>query len=73
MKHLLYLSLAVLALGCGSSNSTAQAPNPAKQSLAAKLKTMTPDERREYMKTHPDEVRAALGMGVGPGPRTGSQ
>lgn len=64
MKNLIYLSLAFIVVGCGSSSPTPPVVNPAKNELAEKLKAMSPDERKEYFKTHPDEVRKALG---GPG------
>ncbi len=64
MKNLIYLSLALIVVGCGPSSPTPPAASAAKNELAGKLKTMSPDERKEYFKTHPDEVRKALG---GPG------
>jgi len=60
MKQLLLLTLALLIVGCQGKAASTPAPNAAKSELAKKLKTMTPEERKVYMRDHPDEVKRAL-------------
>lgn len=64
MKPVL-LTLPFLILGCASSEpAPAPVARPEAKALTAKLKAMTPEERKVYLKQHPEEAMAAIG---GPG------
>lgn len=64
-----FLAIALLAVGCQGEKPNEPAPaNPIARDLTSKLKGMTPQERTEYLKKHPDEAMAAIG-GPAPKPR----
>lgn len=60
MKYILFLTLSLFLAGCHQASSEPAPPNKAKNELASKLKTMTPEQQKVYLQQHPDEVRKAL-------------
>lgn len=62
MKHVCLLILLV-GIGCQSPPAAVKKePSPAAKGLTQKLKGMTPEERSQYLKQHPEELRAATGF-----------
>jgi hypothetical protein len=63
MKHILISLVLILCIGCQSSAPKAKRePTQAAKDLTAKLKGMSPQERTEYLKSHPEELRAVTGV-----------
>ncbi len=78
---ILLISLCLVLVGCGSppppavSAEDAAQAKQAKSDLSAKLKAMSPEERVQYVKTHPGEVNTILrgsGFATGARPHTPS-
>jgi hypothetical protein len=62
MKHV-WLLILLVGFGCQSPPAVSKRqPTQAAKDLTAKLKNMSPQERSEYLKNHPEELRAATGF-----------
>ena len=57
------LAIALLAIGCGEKPSAAPPAAKERDALAKQLAAMSPEQRSDYMRQHPEALRVLSGTG----------